>query len=88
MVSHVSRMPHKRLAKQALHDIVKGRRPVGQSRTIWTNCIEDLEWNRLRLYPSEMMDVMETVKCGDLIWSCCPRDPYEKNGNDKRRKCV
>ena len=24
-------------------------------------------------------------KSGDLIWSCCPRNPQEKEGEEKRR---
>ena len=56
---HVSRMPQERLPKQALLAKANGRRPVGRPRTTWTNCIEYLRWNRLRLHPSEMMDVME-----------------------------
>ena len=56
---HVSRMPQKRLPKQALLAKANGRRPVGRPRTRWTNYIEDLEGNRLGLHPSKMMDVME-----------------------------
>ena len=52
-------MPQERLPKQALPAKVNGRRPVGRPRTRWTDHIKDLGWNRLRLYPSEMMEVME-----------------------------
>ena len=55
----VSRLSQERLSKQALFAKANGRRPVGRPRTRWTNCIEDLEWNRSGLYPSEMMGVME-----------------------------
>ena len=37
----------------------KWRRPVGQPTTRWTDYIEDLGWNDLRLHTSKMMDVME-----------------------------
>ena len=52
-------MPQERLPKQALHAKANGRRPVGRPRTIWTDYIVDLGWNRLGLRPSEMMEVME-----------------------------
>ena len=39
---HVSRMPQKRLLKQALLDKANGRLPVGRPRTRWTDYIEDL----------------------------------------------
>ena len=56
---HVSRMPQERLHKQALLAKPNGRIPVGRPTTRGTNYIEDLGWNRLGLYPSEIMDVME-----------------------------
>ena len=56
---HGSRMPHERLPKQALLVKANGKIPVGRPRISWTNYIEDLGWNRVRLHPSEMMDVME-----------------------------
>ena len=56
---NVSRMTQERFPKQALLAKVTGRRPVGRPRTGRTNHIENLEWNRLGLHRSEMMDVME-----------------------------
>ena len=61
---HVSRMPQKIQPKQALHAKANRRWPVGWHRTRWTNYIEDLGWNRLGLFASEMMDVME----GREVW--------------------
>ena len=52
-------MPPERLPKQALLAKANGRRPVGRPKTRWTDYIEDLGWNRLRLRPSKMMEVME-----------------------------
>ena len=52
---HVSRMPQKSLTKQALLAKGYGRRPVGRPRNEWTDYTEDLKWNRLKLYPSEMI---------------------------------
>ena len=46
-------MPQERLPKQALHAKANGRRPVGRPRTRWTDYIEDLGWNRLRLRPND-----------------------------------
>ena len=83
---HVSRMPQERLPKQALHAKANGRRPVGRPRTRWTDYIEDLGWNRLGLRPSEMMEVMEAVRCGGLISSYCPSNPHGKAGNEERRR--
>ena len=56
---HVSRMPQKRLPKQALLAQANRRRPVGRPRTRWTDYIEDLGWNCLVFHPSEVMEVME-----------------------------
>ena len=56
---HVSRMPPERLPKQALLAKANGRRPLRRPRTRWADCIEDLGWNRLKIHPSEMMEVME-----------------------------
>ena len=56
---HVSKMPQKRLPKQALSAKANGRRPVGRPRTRWTDYMEDLRWNRLGLHLSKMMEVME-----------------------------
>ena len=75
----VSRMPPERLAKQALLAKANGRRPVGQSRTRWTNYIEDLGWNRLGLHPSEMMDVMEDRKVWRLNLELLPPQPSRKS---------
>ena len=56
---HVSRMPQDRLPKQGLLSKANGRRPVGRLKTRWTDYIEDLGWNCLRLHPSKMMEVIE-----------------------------
>ena len=56
---HVNKMPQERLPKQALLARANGKRPVGRPRTRWTDYIEGLGWNRLRLHPSKMMEVME-----------------------------
>ena len=80
-------MPQERLPKQALFAKANGRRPVGRPRTRWTNYIEDAGWNRLGLYPSEIMDVMEDRE-GGLISGCCPSNPYGKAGNEERRRFV
>ena len=79
-------MPQERLPKQALLAKANGRRPVGRPRTKWTDYIEDVGWNRLGLRPSEMMEVMEAVRCGGLILSYCPRNPHGKTGNEERRR--
>ena len=56
---HVSRMPQERLPEQALLAKANGRRPVGRPRTRWTDYFVDLGWNRLELYLSAMMELME-----------------------------
>jgi len=45
-------------SKQALLVKVKRKRPVRRPRTRWEDYIEDLEWNRLGLQPSEMLEVV------------------------------
>ena len=52
-----------------------------------SNYIENLGWNCLGLYPSDMMDV---IKYRGVWWliisSCCPSNPHGKAGNEERRK--
>ena len=79
-------MSQERLPKLALLAKVNGRRPVGRTRTRWTNYIEDLDWNHLGLHSSKMMDVRKIMKCDGLISSCCPRNLHGKAGNGERRR--
>ena len=76
-------MPQKRLLKQALLAKTNGRRPVGQPRTRWTKYIEDLEWNRLELHASKMMDVIEDRDVRE-VWrlnlELLPPQPSRKSG--------
>ena len=83
---HVSRMPHERLPKQALHAKANGRRPVGRPRTRWTDYIEDLGWNRLVLRPSEMMEVMEDREVWRLNLELLPPTLTEKRAMKKEEK--
>ena len=76
-------MLQKRLPKQALLAKVNGKRPVGRPKTRWTNYIDDLGENRLRLHPSEMMEVNEDRKVWRLNSSLCPRNPHS---DEKRRR--
>ena len=85
---HVSRMPQERLLKQALLAKANGRRPVGRSRTTWTNYIEDLGWNRLGLHPSEMMKVMEDREVWRLNLKLLPPQPSRKSGQRRKKKHI
>ena len=71
-------MPLERLPKQALLAKANGRQPVGRLK--WTNYIEDLEWNRFGLHPSEMMDVMEDCEVLRLNLELLPPLPSRKSG--------
>ena len=51
-------MPHERLPQQTLYAKVSGKWPVGRPQTRWLDYIENLGWNRLGLYPSEMQSVL------------------------------
>ena len=73
-------MPKETLSKQALLAKANGRRPVGRPRTRWTGYIEDLGWNRLGLYPSEMMDVMEDREVWRLNIELLSLQPSRKSG--------
>ena len=79
-------MPQESLPKQALLAKANGRSPDGRHRTRWTNYIEDLEWNRLGLNPSKMMDVMEKREVWWLNLELLPRKPDGKAGNEQRRR--
>ena len=77
---HVSRMPQERLCKQALLAKANGRRPVGRPRTRWTDYTEDLEWNRLALHPSKVMEVMEDREVWRLNLALLLPQPLRKSG--------
>ena len=81
-------MPQERLPKQALLAKANGRRPVGQPRSRWTNYIEDLGLNRLGLYPSEMMDVIEDREVWWLNLELLLPQPHGKAGNEERRRKI
>ena len=81
-------MPQKRLPKQALLAKVNWRSPVGRPRTRWTNYIEDLEWNRLGLHPSEMIDVMENREVWRLNRELLPSQPSRKAGNQEKTEQI
>ena len=49
-------------------------------KTRWTDYIGDLGWNRLRLHPSEMMDVMEDREVWRLNLELLPLQPSHKSG--------
>ena len=46
----------------------------------------DLGWNRSRLYPSEMMEVMEDREVWWLNLELLPRNPHGTAGNEERRR--
>ena len=73
-------MPQERSTQQALLVKANGRRPVGRPRTIWTDYIEDLGWNRLGLDPSDMMEVMEDREVWRLNLEQLPPEPSRKSG--------
>ena len=45
-----------------------------------TNYIEDLGWDRLELYPSKMMEMMEDHEVWRLNLQFLPRKPHGKSG--------
>ena len=73
-------MPQERLPKQALLAKANGRRPVGRRRTRWTNYIEDLGWNPLGLYRSELMNVIENREVWRRNPELLPPQPSRKSG--------
>ena len=73
-------MPPERLPKQVLLAKANEKRSAGRPRTRWTNYIEDLGWNRLGLYPSEMLDVMEDREEWRLNLDLLPLQPSRKSG--------
>ena len=86
-LGHVSRMPQERLPKQALHAKANGRRrPVGRTRTRWTDYIADLGWNRFGLRPSEMMEMMEDREVWRLHLELLPPQPSRKSGQWRKKK--
>ena len=83
---HVSRMSQEKLPKQALLAKANGIRVVGRPKTRWTNYIEDLRWNRLRLHPSKIMNWMKDCEVWRFNLELLPPNPYKKSGNKERRR--
>ena len=77
---HVRRMPQERLPKQALLPKANRRRPVERSRNRWTDYITDLGWNRLGLYASKVMAVMEYREVWGLNLELVTPQPSRKSG--------
>ena len=73
-------MPQERLPKQTLLAKANGRRPVERSRTRCTNYIEELGWNRLGLYSSEMVQVIKDREVWLLNLELLPPQPSRKSG--------
>ena len=76
-------MPQERLPKQGLLVKTNGR-SVGRPRTRWTNYFVDLGWNRLGLYPSKMMDLMEDHDMWQLNLELLHANPHGKAGNEEK----
>ena len=70
-------MPKEKLPKPTLLAKTKDKRPVGWPRIRWTDCIEDLGWNRLELQ-SEIMDVVEDSEVWRLNLELLPTTITEK----------
>ena len=79
-------MLYKRLFKQTLCAKVSGKRPVGKPRTRWLDYIEDLGWNRLGLYPSEMQYVLVDRAVWRLNLETLHLQPSRKSGWRKKKK--
>ena len=73
-------MPQERLHKQTLYAKVSGNRPVERARTRWLDYIEDLGWNRLGLYPSEMHSVLVDREVWRLNLGLLPPQLSRKSG--------
>ena len=72
-------MHHERLPKQTLYAEVSGKKPVGRPQTKSLDYIEDLGWNSLGIYPSEM----QLVLIDQEIWRlnlALPLQPFRKSG--------
>ena len=51
---HVTRMSHKRTAKQLMDALPSGKRPRWWPRTRWRNYVKDLAWSCLGIPPTEL----------------------------------
>ena len=63
-----------------------GKTPVVRPRTRWFEYIEDLGWNRLGLYPSEMQFVLVDRKLWRLNLELLSPQPSKKSGWRKKEK--
>ena len=60
------------------------KKPVGRPGTRLCDYIEDLGWNRLGLYPSEMQSVLVDREMWQLNLELLTAHPQEKAGEEKR----
>ena len=67
-------------SKQTLYAKVSWKRPVGRPRTRWLDYIEDLDWNRLGLYPSEMQSLLIDREVWRLNLELLHPQPSGKSG--------
>ena len=72
-------MPQEKLPKQALLAKANGSTPVERFRTIWTNYIEDLGWNRLELHRNEMINGMKDHEVWRLNLELLSPQPSRKS---------
>ena len=72
-------MPQERLAKHTQHAKVSGNMPVRRPWTRWLNYIENLVWNRLGLYPSEMPSALVDREVRRFNVELLPPQPSRKS---------
>ena len=79
-------MPQIRLPKQTLYAKVSGKRPVGGHEQdsliisrILVETVQDFIQAKCNL-------CWWIDRCGGLIWSCCPRNPQGKAGEEIRKE--
>ena len=79
---HVTKMSHKRTAKQLMDTFPSGKSLRGRPRVLWQNYVEDLAWSRLGISPGKL-----PLVAGDLdAWRFQLELLHPQPQKDKRAK--
>jgi len=77
---HVSRIPHKRLARQVQLAEPTEKRFRGHPRPRWSDYISDLAWSRLGVEPAELSEIaVDREVFQVLLGLLLPRRSLEEN---------
>ena len=77
---HVTRMSHKRTAKQLMDALPSSKRLRGRLRTRWRDYAKDRAWSRLGISTAELRYLQKMGMLVDPNLSCCLGNPKRTSG--------